>query len=199
MKKFDIIYADPAWSYWDKLKHLWAWAASHYDVMSVEDIAWLDVHKIANNDSVLILWATMPLLDEALKVIKGWGFKYKTCFACWIKTYPVQKEKFVLGMWHYSRSNIEICLLATRWKALPVINHSVSQLCISPRRSHSQKPNEIRDKIEAVFWKKRRIELFSRNDVNGWTTVGNEIGETIEEFIADNFSDEKKKKNKKKN
>ena len=182
MKKFDIILADPAWSYNDKLSHLWAGAESHYDVMSLWDIKALDVSKISNKDSVLCLWATMPLLPEALEVIKAWGFKYKTCLISWVKTYP-KKWTPVLWMWYYTRSNIEICLLGVRGKGLPVLNHSTSQLVISPRKSHSEKPEEARDKIEAVFGKRPRIELFSRRKAKGWTVVGNEIGETIEDFI----------------
>lgn len=184
MKKFDIIYADPAWSYNDKLLHLWAWAESHYSVMSLKDIQNLEVSKIANDNSVLCMWATMPLLPEALSVIKSWGFKYKTCFISWVKTYP-KKGTPVLWMWYYTRSNIEVCLLWVRGKWLPVLNHSTSQLIVSPRRSHSQKPDEARDKIEKVFGKKNRIELFSRNQVDGWTMVGNSIGGTIEDFIKD--------------
>jgi len=51
---------------------------------------------MANNDSILCMWATMPLLEEALLVIREWGFKYKTCLITWVKTYPVQTDKFVL-------------------------------------------------------------------------------------------------------
>jgi len=192
MKKFDIIYADPSWPYRDKLKHLWAWAENHYPVMKIWDIASLWISKMANNDSILCMWATMPLLEEALLVIREWGFKYKTCLITWVKTYPVQTDKFVLWMWYYSRSNIEICLLATKGKGLPVLNHSTSQLLISPRRSHSQKPDWARDIIETIFWKRRRIELFWRNRTKWWKVVGNEIdGITIEDFIKQNYDNTK--------
>lgn len=192
MQKFDIIYADPCWPYNDKLKHLWAWAESHYDVMSIKDIAELEIGKISNDNSVLCMWATMPLLQEALFVIKSWWFKYKTCLITWVKTYPKSTDKYVLGMWYYSRSNIEICLLATKGKGLPVLNHSESQLMFSPRRSHSAKPEEARDKIETIFGKLPRIELFSRRSAEGWHCVGNELdgkeGQTIQDFIAENYT-----------
>jgi N6-adenosine-specific RNA methylase IME4 len=84
--------------------------------MSVKDIASLPVYKLANDNSVLCMWATMPLLPEAFFVIKSWGFKYKTCLITWVKTYPKKTDKYVLGMGSYSRSNIEICLLATKGK-----------------------------------------------------------------------------------
>lgn len=91
-------------------------------------------------------------------------------------------------MGSYSRSNIEVCLLATKGKGLKVLTHSESQLMISPRGSHSSKPEEARKKIERLFGKGRRVELFSRKKAKGWCVVGNEIdGVTIEDFILKNF------------
>jgi N6-adenosine-specific RNA methylase IME4 len=90
-------------------------------------------------------------------------------------------------MGSYSRSNIEVCLLATKGKGLKVLNHSISQLMFSPRTTHSTKPDEARYKIEAVFGRPRRVELFGRKKAPGWCVVGNEIGDTVQDFIAKNF------------
>ena len=78
MKKYKIIYADPAWSYNDKMGNDSAFmsATSAYPTMALEDIKALKVNEIADKDCVLFLWCVSPLLPEALEVIKAWGFKY---------------------------------------------------------------------------------------------------------------------------
>lgn len=77
MKKYQIIYADPAWSYDDKCLHRGG-AERHYRTMNIEDIKNLPVNEIANDDCILFMWATFPKLQEALDVINALGFQYKT-------------------------------------------------------------------------------------------------------------------------
>jgi len=52
--------------------------------MSVEEICALPVQELAADDCVLFMWATYPMLKEALKVIEAWGFKYKSIAFQWI-------------------------------------------------------------------------------------------------------------------
>ena len=84
INKFRVIYADPAWSYNDKCEgggvQSGGVAMRHYDTMSIKDICDLPVKDISEKDSVLFLWVTSPLLEDAFTVIKSWGFKYKTSF-----------------------------------------------------------------------------------------------------------------------
>ncbi len=91
MKKYQIIYADPPWSYkvWSEDKKVaQGTAKSHYSTMKIEDICNLKVNEIADKNCKLFLWATPPCLKEALEVMKAWGFEYKTIVFCWIKTNP---------------------------------------------------------------------------------------------------------------
>lgn len=76
IKKYGIIYADPPWHY--NQKNLSGAAEHHYRTMSIEEICKLKVAEVADQHCVLFLWATFPQLPEALKVIKAWGFQYKT-------------------------------------------------------------------------------------------------------------------------
>ena len=46
----------------------------------------LDLVDDTNPDSVLLLWVCDPMLDQAFKVIKDWGFNYKTVGFTWAKT-----------------------------------------------------------------------------------------------------------------
>ena len=66
-------------------KRLSGAAEHHYPTMSVKDICGLKVEEIAAKDCVLFLWATFPQLPEALRVIKAWGFQYKTVAFVWLK------------------------------------------------------------------------------------------------------------------
>ena len=87
-KKYDIIYADPPWSYNDKLGKSTKWGAMTYPTMTDKEICDMPIEKIASKDSVLFMWTTMPKMQDALNVIKSWGFKYKTCAFCWVKQNP---------------------------------------------------------------------------------------------------------------
>lgn len=69
MKKYGIIYADPPWAY--RNKHCEGGALAHYNTMRLEDICNLPVREIAAQDCVLFLWATYPMLPEALRVRAG--------------------------------------------------------------------------------------------------------------------------------
>ena len=86
-KKYNIIYADPAWTYkvWSGKGKEKKSAENHYDCMDDDDIFNLPVETIAEKDCVLFLWVTYPLLVQGLETINKWGFTYKTCGFSWIK------------------------------------------------------------------------------------------------------------------
>ena len=141
--------------------------------MSVGEICKLNIAEVAADDCVLFLWATFPQLQEALQVIKAWGFKYKTVAFVWLKQNKSGKGWFFgLGFW--TRGNAEICLLATKGKPRRK-SASVHQFLISPLRGHSQKPDEAREKIVELMGDLPRLELFARNGTDGWDVWGNEV------------------------
>lgn len=146
-RKYDVIYADPPWSYKDKGCN--GNAADHYPVMKDEDICKLPVRELANDDCVLFIWATYPKLKEALKVIEAWGFKYKSIAFQWIKQNR-NGDGFFFGLGRWTRGNTEPCLIAVKGKPHRVSN-SVSQLIFAPLRAHSQKPDITRDKIKELM------------------------------------------------
>ena len=170
-KKYNIIYADPPWKY-DR-KYGSGVAENHYSTMSMKEISELPIEKIAHSNSILFLWATFPQLDMALKVIQAWGFCYKTVGFVWVKQTKVSHQWF-FGLGNWTRSNAEICLLATRGK-LKRKSASVHQLIISPVQAHSQKPKEAREKIVELLGDLPRIELFAREKTDGWDVWGNEV------------------------
>ena len=176
--KYGIIYADPPWRYDNKGGN--GAAENHYTTMNISDIYSLPVADIAAKDSALFLWTTFPLLSEALRVIDAWGFKYKTVAFVWLKQNRKAKTWFHgLGFW--TRSNAEVCLLATRGHPKRQ-DKSVHQLIISPIESHSKKPDEARDKIVRLMGDIPRVELFARQATPGWDVWGNEVNSTITDF-----------------
>jgi len=182
--KFAIVYADPAWSYkcWSQ-KGKGRSAAHHYDVMTIEAIKALPVHEITDDNAVLFLWATHPLLPEALEVIKAWGFTYKTVGFTWVKRNRKSNNWF-LGMGYYTRANAEICVVATKGKGLPRRSKAVHSIIDAPVEEHSKKPDVVRQRIVALFGDVPRVELFARRRAVGWVTVGNEIdGRDIREVL----------------
>ncbi len=85
MKKYEIIYADPPWSYNDEMSGHSFSLDHEYETQDIEWIKKLPVGEIADKDSVLLLWCVSPQLPEALEVIKAWGFKFTTIAFCWSK------------------------------------------------------------------------------------------------------------------
>ncbi len=175
-KKYGSIYADPPWRY--EQKRLQGAAEHHYSTMTANDICSLPVQHITEKDCVLFLWATFRQLPEALRVIKAWGFSFKTVAFVWIKLNKKSKSWFYgLGFW--TRGNAEICLLATRGKPKRR-SKRVHQLIVSPVEAHSKKPDQARDKIVELMGDLPRVELFARQRTDGWDVWGNEVEDDIQ-------------------
>jgi N6-adenosine-specific RNA methylase IME4 len=173
-KKYSIIYADPPWSYNDAGCN--GAAEKVYGTMSLQDICDLPVKDIAAKDCILFIWVTYPLLPEGLDVIKSWGFEYKSIAFQWIKV-NAEDGKFFYGLGRWTRGNTEPCLIATRGKPKRV-NNSVSLIVKTKIRGHSQKPKEVRERIIHLVGDLPRIELFSRDNIEGWDSWGNEVPNT---------------------
>lgn len=177
-KKYNIIYADPPWKYNDKMKMqgthgMIRGAESFYNTMTLQDIKSLPIKDIATEDAILFMWVTMPLLPNVFEVIEAWGFKYKTCGFCWVKR--TKNGNIHLGMGHYTRGNAELCLIGIKKNKPQFHTRSLSQIVESEIRKHSQKPDEIRDKIVELCGDVPRIELFARQYAEGWDCWGNEV------------------------
>ena len=178
-KKYQIIYADPPWAFnFQKREGLSDEAKARlYPTMKARDIIGLPVGDIADTDCVLFLWVMNSEIPLALQCIDAWGFKYKTMAFTWVKTTNTGKHCFGGGNW--TRSNPELCMLATKGKPKR-LSASVRELVISERREHSRKPDEIRDAIVELCGDVPRVELFCRYPADGWDVWGNEVECTAE-------------------
>lgn len=145
--------------------------------MRLEELKALPVSDLADTDCALFLWATFPQLPDALRLIRAWGFSYKTVAFVWLKTNR-RSHTWFYGLGFWTRSNAEICLLATKGHPKRQAAN-IHQLIVSPVERHSKKPDEARDRIEALMGDLPRIELFARQETPGWEVWGNEVNSDI--------------------
>ena len=150
-KKYKIILADPPWSYNNEKGNDPKKGGMTYNTMTDQELADMRpfIDKIADKDCALFMWATMPKLQEALDMIKAWGFIYTTCAFTWVKLNPSGKGIYS-GLGHWTNGNAELCLFAK--KGTPSrINKNIKQIILSPLRGHSRKPDETYVRIEKLF------------------------------------------------
>jgi N6-adenosine-specific RNA methylase IME4 len=177
--RFGAILCDPPWRFATRSdKGKGRSADQHYATMTIDELRALDVASVAAPDCVLFLWATWPMLPQALELIEAWGFQYKTCGFDWTKADATQLEMFradtdvAIGMGYWTRSNSEPCLLATRGKPKR-LHADVRQAFIEPRREHSRKPDGVHERIERLV-AGPYLELFARQKRPGWAAWGDE-------------------------
>ena len=178
-KKYQIIYADPPWSFktWSK-KGLGKSAENHYKTMNKNDIQQLPINKIADDNCILFLWVTAPCLIEGLELISKWGFEYKTIGFTWVKRNK-KADSWFWGMGYWTRANSELCLIATKGKPKRV-DAGVHQVLDDRIMRHSEKPKSAREKIVKLMGNLPRVELFAREKTPGWDVWGNEVESDIE-------------------
>ena len=179
LKKYNIIYADPPWSIQTTSQvPSGRPGCKPYVAMRQVDIFDLPVNTIAADDCVLFLWATAPLIPEAIFTIKTWGFEYKTVGFTWVKRNK-KSDSWFWGMGWWTRSNPEYCLMGVKGNPKREAKdiHSVLDNKI---QEHSKKPDIVRDKIIALCGNLPRIELFAREKIEGWDVWGDEVDSDIE-------------------
>lgn len=173
-KKYKTIYLDPPWEEkgGGKIKR---GCDRHYNTMSIKEIEALPVRELADeNGCHVYMWVTNNFLEKGLALLKKWGFEYVT-------TITWQKDRFGLGQ--YYRGITEHCLFASTKKRLPykVIDGKRAQGITGfyePKTIHSRKPCKMREMIERVSYAPR-IELFAREQFDGWDCWGNEINDEV--------------------
>jgi N6-adenosine-specific RNA methylase IME4 len=149
--------------------------------MSLADIKALPVGELAARDCALLLWATDPMLTQALDVMAAWGFRYKTVGFYWTKTNKDGSPFTGCGYW--TRANPEQCLLGTRGNPKRQAK-DVRRWIVAPRREHSRKPDEVYTRVERLL-PGPYCDLFSRERRAGWDSFGNQVDKfTAQEDLA---------------
>lgn len=164
--KYAVIYADPPWRFEVRSeKGMDRAADNHYPTMTTADIA--DLRVPAAPNCVLFLWATVPMLPDAMVVLSSWGFTYKSHFV-WVKESP--------GTGYWARNQHELLLIGTRGDVPSPLSPWVSAVT-APRTMHSVKPEAFHQMIEAYFPTVPKLEMFARQRRPGWTVWGLEAPE----------------------
>jgi len=182
--KWDIIYIDPPWRYYrgdTKAGYTdYSGAAEkHYPTMSEEEICALPMRSIMSDTSVVFMWATGPMLASAIRAIDAWNLWYRGVTYVWIKTKQDGKLMGAFGtIPTFTKPKTEFVLAATirkRARPFPITTIKQDQLIFAPRGRHSEKPDEVRQRIVELCGDRSRIELFARNRSPGWDAWGNEV------------------------
>lgn len=180
-KKYNIIYADPPWSFNSKKTggSMKSGAASQYDVMNIEDIKNLDVASHCHDDCILIMWYVGSQPQEALDLAKAWGFTVRNINGFVWNKLTVKGLPF-FGMGYYTRAGSESALIATKGKAGNIIeDHGIRAVRSAVVGKHSQKPLEFRGDIVRMCGDKPRLEMFARSSSDGWDVFGNQVDNSI--------------------
>ena len=205
LKKYALIYADPAWEYGNTISN--GAATNHYGTMKLIDMKRLPVWELAAEDAVLAMWFTGTHTREAIELAEAWGFKVRTMKGfTWVKFNPLAEQHINKALasgnvedfydflellngqtkmngGNYTRANTEDLLIATRGKGLERLSASVKQVIYSPLGEHSAKPEEARFRLEKLYGDVPRIELFSRCGAPGWHHWGNQAESSDVELL----------------
>lgn len=207
MNGYELILADPPWSYSNKASR--GAADNHYSTMTLDQLMALPVSNIAADNAILAMWYTGNFNAEAMALANAWGFKVKTMKGLtWVKLNQLAEKHinraFAKGEvtdyaslmellnkqtrmngGNYTRANTEDLLLAVRGKGLERQDAGVKQVIYASLDVHSRKPVESYDRLERVYGDVKRIELFARASQPGWDVIGNGIdGRDIREALA---------------
>jgi N6-adenosine-specific RNA methylase IME4 len=152
-------------------------AKDHYGVMTMDELKDLNVGALAADTSALCLWATGPLLPEAIDLMRAWGWVYKGVLFTWIKQNKRSGTVF-MGCGSYTRANPEFVLLGVRGKVSKMVqHHGVNSAVLAPHMGHSVKPLLFNHLLDQLFGPDTvKLELFARSSLaEGWYFHGNEV------------------------
>ena len=168
---YGAILCDPPWAfeaYRNKRAIAQRSAESHYQVETVDDLSRLPVLELAARDCCLFMWAVDSHLDQAIALMERWGFSYRTIAFVWVKTAQDGTPRMGMGLW--TRKQSEICIFGTRGEPRRQ-GRGVRQVIMAPRREHSRKPDETRERIQQLV-NGPYCELFARESAPGWDSWG---------------------------
>jgi N6-adenosine-specific RNA methylase IME4 len=191
--KYRILLLDPPWKYYGDPDKAQA-AGKHYPCMTYEQICRLPILALLQKPAVVFCWATGPMLHVALNAIRAWGLNYRGVAYVWVKTTKAGKVISGQGVRPtITKPTTEFVLAATtcsKGRPLPLLTEAQGQVVFGPDdeqegeplfaprpgNRHSAKPDEVRQRIEALYGDVPRVEMFARDLRPGWDGWGDELG-----------------------
>ena len=167
-KKYQIIYADPPWPIkWTNSNTISGFKRLEYPTMGIAEMCNLDVKSLADDGCKCFIWTTNGFLLEALFLMRSWGFQYEKLWTWCKKT----------GAGGHPRNATEHIVEGTSGfiKTIGMHEKATNNWFIAQRGKHSVKPEEPRKMIERFYPNSKKIELFARQNTEGWDVWGNEL------------------------
>lgn len=166
VKLYGVIYADPPWRFepYSRDTGMDRAADNHYPTLTLDDIK--AIKPPAAKDAVLFMWATVPMLPDAIEVMRAWGFAYRS-HCIWLK------DRVGTGYWF--RNKHELLLVGTRGDIpAPAQGQQYESVIAAKLARHSDKPIAFAEMIEKLFPNVPGVEMFARGPRLGWDAWGNE-------------------------
>jgi len=169
---YDVIEADPPWSFglYSEAGEKKS-AQAQYATMPLPEIKALPVGHLARSNALLMLWATIPMLPDAIDTLRAWGATYKSHMV-WRKVTPSGKVRWGTG--YRTQSGHEIVLLGCFGQMQ--LHDRFPSIFDGLAREHSRKPEEFYRLVEDKTGALNRCCLFSRENRPGFDSWGNELG-----------------------
>lgn len=175
-KRYSVLAADPPWPFGDKLPSKSGesrGAERKYKVLTIPEICNFRLPPL-EDDALCFLWRVAAMQEEALAVMRAWGFTPKS-EVVWVKQAKVGGLVLAMGMGRYVRHSHEVCLIGTRNNGLRLVkDHGVRSVIFAPRGEHSAKPDAFYQLVDRLC-EGPKVELFARRQWPGWICLGNEM------------------------
>ena len=119
-----------------------------------------------NKDCIMFMWTTHAFIEDALDILKRWGFEKKAILV-W------DKEKMGMGSW--VRMQCEFCILAIKGNPSWDVR-DMRDIIREPRTTHSTKPKLFYELIDTKLKKNfLKLDFYARNKREGWDVYGDEV------------------------
>lgn len=186
-QKFDVVLSDPPWEYHGQQDKMGA-AANHYNTMSDADLLAFPMRRLLTANGVLFMWVTSPRLDFAIDCLRAWNLAYRGMAFVWVKT---KMDGTPIGAQGVRPSIVkpltEYVLAASpvaKGRPMKLASEKVVQTIFAPRTEHSRKPDDVHERIEALYPEASKIELFARRARAGWALWGDQAPDPIPQETA---------------
>lgn len=178
----EIVYLDPAWP-----RTPFGTAKVPYKTMTWPELFDFDLGAWLARDAAVFCWLTGPTRLKECEVLSHWCDRFKLYEAgiayIWIKTTKDGQPVKASGPRPRGVKQVhsdEVILLTTKknGRVFELLTEAQEQLIFAPKNrpgEHSRKPAEVRDRIVELYGDRSRVELFAREEIEGWNSWGDQL------------------------